>query len=87
LGRIAIQQYHIGEEQPTEYLGKDISKIIFYYIMFPHTKEWALDKMDIHFKDGSMKSEGGIKVWTVALGITGGHGSSPVGIEQRFEQK
>ncbi|MHC4310660.1 MAG: hypothetical protein ACYSSN_12010 [Planctomycetota bacterium] len=84
---VAIRQYHIGQQQPTEYSGRDISKITFYYVLFPNTKEWMLNKMDIHLKDGSVKSEHSQKAWNVALGMTSGNGQNPISIEQHFEPK
>ena len=44
---IRIKHYHIGQVEPTEYLAEDISKINFYYVFFPDTKECTLNKMDI----------------------------------------
>ena len=84
---MAIRQYHIGQQQPTEYSGRDISKIIFYYVLFPHTKEWGLNKMDIYLKDGSVKSENPLKGWNVTLNIESGNGQNPISIEQHFEPK
>ena len=86
-GSITIKQYHIGQSEPTTYHGRDMSKIVFYYVFFPDTEEWSLDSMDIHLKDGSVKSENCLKVWNVALGVTGGREGNPVSIEQHFKPK
>ncbi len=85
LRSITIKQYHIGQSEPTTYHGKDMSKIVFNYVIFPYTEEWLLDSMDIHLKDGSVKSENALKAWTVALGVTGGRAGNPVSIEQHFK--
>ena len=79
---IEIRQYHIGQQQPTMYSGEDISKITFYYVLFPNTKEWMLNKMDIHLKDGSVKSEHSFKVWNVSAPIRRASGKlfAPMGI-------
>ena len=86
-GSITIKQYHTGQSEPTTYHGKDMSKIVFYYVFFPDTEEWLLDSMDIHLKNGSVKSENAFKAWNVALGVTGGRKGNPVSIEQHFKPK
>ena len=87
LGHIAVKRYHIGQDQPTLYYAKDISKIVMYNIMHPDTKEWSLMKIDIFLKDGSVRSEHPIKVWDLEFSLGGGKGSRPVSIEQRFLRK
>lgn len=84
---ISIQQYHVGQSEPTMYYGKDMSKIVFNYVFFPDTEEWSLDSMDIHLKDGTVKSENALKVWNVNLDITCGKEGDPVSIEQHFRRK
>lgn len=86
LSYVEIKQFHIHEHKPTIYAAEAISKIIFYYQLFPHTKEWGSNKMDIHLKDGSIKSESCKKAWNVTLGVTNGRGHYPIIIEQHFIQ-
>ena len=85
LSSVHIEQYHVGQQEPTMYEGKDISGIIFYYRLFPDTKEWALTKMDIRMKDGSVKSENPFKGWAVTLRIDHGRGPNPISIEKHFQ--
>lgn len=87
LRSITIKQYHTGQSEPTTYHGKNMSKIVFNYVFFPDTEEWSLGSMDIHLKDGSVKSENAFKVWNVALGVTGGREGNPVSVEQHFKPK
>ena len=91
---IEIHQHHI-KQQPTLYYGEDISKITFYYALFTmdcspstNTKKWILKKMDIHLKDGSVKSEKQpVKVAFGMTSIISGDGQNPISIEQHFEPK
>ncbi|MEN8127592.1 MAG: hypothetical protein ABFR90_07270 [Planctomycetota bacterium] len=87
LRSISIKQYHVGQDQPTLYYAKDISRILLHNNMHPHTEEWFLDQIDIHLKDGSVKSEHSFKVWNVQFDIASGKGAKPVPIEQHFSKK
>ena len=84
---ISIKQYHIGQDQPTLYHANDISKIVLHNVMYPDTKEWILVRIDIHLKDGSIKSEHAFKAWGVEFSIVNGKGARPVSIEQQFLKK
>ncbi len=84
---ISIKQYHIGQNQPTLYHAKDISKIVLHNVMYPDTKEWILIRIDICLKDGYVKSEHAFKAWGVEFDIGQGKESRPVSIEQHFSRK
>jgi hypothetical protein len=84
---ISITRYHIGQDQPIEYSARDLSKVVLYNVAFPDTHEWMLSQIDVHFKDGSVKSEHPIKVWNVYFRLTSGKESRPVPIEQHFSRK
>jgi len=86
LSHISIKQYHMGQNQPTQYHAKDISKIVLHNVMYPGSKEWILIRIDICLKDGSVKSEHAFKAWGVEFGIGHGKGARPVFIEQHFSR-
>jgi len=87
LKSILIKQYHVKQAQPTVYAAKDIARVVMVNHLHPDTKEWSLGQIDIHFRDGSMKSEHAFKVWNVSLDVTHGEGAQPVIIEQRYVRK
>ena len=82
---VVIYQQHIRQQQPTMYSNEDITKITSHYVLIPEKKEWILDRMDIHLKDGSVKSEKPLKGWNVKLDVELGKGQNPILIEQHFE--
>lgn len=84
LKSISIEQFHVGQNQPTRYDADTLSKIVLHNVMFPDTKEWTLDKIDIHLKDGTIKSEHSLKAWDVQFYISHGRGAKAVPIEQHF---
>ena len=87
LRNVIIRQHHIGQNQPTLYNAKDISKIVLHNAMYPDTKEWIVVRIDFYLKDGSVRSEQAFKAWGVELNIVNGKGSRPVSIEQHFSRK
>jgi hypothetical protein len=84
---VLIEQYHVGQNQPTLYDAEDISRIVLYNVMRPDTKEWILTGIDICLEDGSVRSEHALKAWSVKFNMVHGKGSRPVSIEQRFQRE
>ena len=83
---ITIRRHHVNEP-PIRYDSNDISKIVLCYALYPERKDWWLEKIDLHLKDGGIKSELSFKGWDVELEVETGDGASPVSIEQHFVKK